>query len=278
MYPHLGGSPDYADFRLLYPFTYFTLFRECGQKEVIVIDDMSEVRPYSETSYTFKRMRIPRRCEGKNHLFTLIASEKSISMATDTPAECLFLVKGLKMILECAIPNNVKKMRGKDPFSEERLSKIIKHVGEESIQCDLIEKIKFKLKQGIDVSCVCRNSKYKDRILSLDSTDRRLIFATRREDDIAAKLSVVDSFLMYFEGPPDGMDLNDISEIRPGYTSAKFAKIEPPPDPNQEHLALSFISSEQTIALLLKSQIDRDFICNEFQSWLHACRMSCSIY
>lgn len=278
VYPHPGGPPEYAELTFVYPYTCITLLKEMGQKERMVIDDISEVRPYTEDSFTFRRMNIPRKCEGKNHLFTLIASEQSISMATDTHDDCVFLVKGLKLILECAIPNNIKKFRGKDPFSEERLSRIVKHTGGESLSSDIVEKIKFKLKQGIDVLCIRRNGTFYDRILSLDSTDHRLVFLHRREDDITTKLSIIDSLLMYFEGPPAGMELDDISEIRPGYTSAKFAKIEPPPDPSQEHLALSFISSERTIAVLMKNEVDREFICNEFLTWLHACRISSTIY
>ena len=155
-------------------------------------------------------------CEGKNHLFTIIASEKSIPMAAISPEQCVYIVKGLKLILECAIPSHIKKLRGKDCFSEEKLLKIIQHRREE-FELEFVEKIKFKLKQGIDVLYVRRNGKYKERIMCLDSMDRRLVFLRRRADDMTVKLSVVDSVLMYLGGPDAGMDMDDIAEIRPGY-------------------------------------------------------------
>lgn len=279
LYPHSGGPPCYATLTLTYPFTCFTFISETtGQKEIVVIDDISEIRPYTENSFTFTScMNVPRMCEGKNHLFTIIASEKSIPLAATTPEECVLIVRGLKLILECAIPTSIKKLRGKDSFSTLRLMKIINHRKNDD-DLEFIEKVKFILKQGIDVLYVRRNGRYKERIMSLDSTDRRLLFLRRRVDDITVKLSVVDSVLMYFEGPEAGMDLEDIAEIRPGYTSANFAKIEPPPDPSQEHLAFSFVSSERTIAIMMKNESERNFIMSDFLSWLHLIRMSSTIY
>jgi hypothetical protein len=277
LYPHEGGSPDYAHLSLTYPFTCLTFEKESGHKEIVVIDDLSEIRPYTEDSYTFTRMNMPRVCEGKNHLFTLIASEKSIPCAATTPELCLFLVKGLKLILDCAIPTIIKRLRGKESFSEERLKKIIKH-NQDNDNVEFAESVKFKLKQGIDVLYVRRNGKYKQRIMTLDTTDTRLIFLRRRVDDIAVKLSVIDSLLMYFEGPEAGIDLSDISEIRPGFTSAMFAKIEPPPDPSREHMAFSFISSERTIAILTTNEQERAFIMTDFLSWIHTMRLSSTMY
>jgi hypothetical protein len=278
VYPHLGGAPIYADLTLMYPFTCLTLYKETRQKEIIVIDDISEIRPYTEQSFTFREMHIPKYCEGTNHLFTIIASEKSISMAADTPENCIFLVKGLKLLLEYAIPSHIKKTRHKDNFSEDKLYKIMTHIPTDS-EIELGEKVKFKLKQGMDVLYVTnKNSKFKERILILDITEKRLLLLHRRYDDITTQLSVLDSILMYFEGPTIGIDIDDIAEIRPGYTSAIFSKIEPPPSPDHEHLAFSLVGSERSIAIQMRNEEERSFISTDFQSWLHMMRMSSTLY
>ena len=277
IYPPQGGSPSYVDLTLSYPYTCFTFTRQNGQKEIVVIDDISEIRPYTERSYCFKCMNLPRQCEGIDHLFTIIASEKSISLAATTAEDCIFLVKGLKLIMDCAIPSNIKKKRGKDEFSVDKLAKITDH-STDSINVEFAERIKFKLKQGIDVLFVKRNGTHLNRILSLDISEKRLVFMRRRMDDIAVQLSVVDSFLMYFEGPDPGMDVEDISELRPGYMSAIFARIEPPPDPSQEHLAFTIISSERSIGFLVNNDVDRQFLSTDFQTWLHMIRVSTIIY
>jgi hypothetical protein len=277
VYPHLGGAPTYATLSLRHPFTSLTLTKETRQKVTVVIDDISEIRPHTENAYAFTCMNIPKNCEGRDYLFTIIASEKSISMAADSPEMCIFLVKGLKLILEYAIPPNIKKLRGKEAFCEQRLLKIVKYLPSEKDK-EYSDRVLFKLNQGIDVLYVKGNGKYKERIMTLDRSDRRILFLHRREDDMAVKLSVVDSVLGYFEGPPLGMDLLDISEIRPGYTSAEFAKFEPPPPPSMEHLAYTLVSSERSVAVLMRNEMDMAFISTDFQLWLHVLRISSTIY
>lgn len=190
--------------------------------------------------------------------------------------------------------------RGKESFSESRLNKIMMHPISESEwsngDVDRAARVKFTLKQGdvrqvlfimtlyndclsgIPLYLVQRDGKYKKRVLTLDSTERRLVFLKYRKDDIAVQVSVIDSVLMYLAGPAKGMNIYDIAEIRPGYTSALFSKIEPPPDAMKEHLAVSFVSSEGTVCVVMRSERDREFVGTDMMSWLHMQKVTSIMY
>lgn len=85
VYPHAGGSPSYATLRIDQHDKRLVWELENGRFEGLYITDIAEIRPSTKNSYTFQQMRIPERCEGKNCLFTIIGSEKSVAMGAKSP-------------------------------------------------------------------------------------------------------------------------------------------------------------------------------------------------
>ena len=238
-----------------------------------MINDIAEIRPYTELSYTFKKMMIPKSSEGTNHLFTLVSSKNSISMAADTPENCIFLVKGLKLLVEKAIPTHIKRKRGKEPISEAKLM-LLKNGKKRHEKFD---ELKGKLNLGIDVVSITKGINQRELFMFLDSSMKRLVFSRRRKSVVMARSSILDSLFLYFEGPDPGINIDDISEIRPGY-SLDSLDCKPPPHPSQEQLAISVIGSERTMSILLASAHERDYLVEKFQALIKAVRPSVSVY
>lgn len=276
LYPHAGGSPDYAKLSL-----HKSNKRLCWENlsssrsvlDGLVINDIAEIRPYTELSFTFKEMRIPKSSEGTNHLFTLVSSKKSISMAADTPENCIYLVRGLKLLVEKAIPTHIKRKRGKEPISEAKLM-LLKNGKKRHEKFD---DLKVKLSIGIDVVSITKGINQRELFMYLDSSEQRLVFSRRRKRSMMAKSSVLDSFFLYFEGADPGINVDDISEIRPGY-SLDSLDCKPPPHPSQEQLAISVIGSERTMSILLPSTHERDYLVEKIQALIKAVRPSVSVY
>jgi hypothetical protein len=276
LYPHAGGSPDYAKLSLHKSNKRLCWENVASSREVLdglVINDIAEIRPFTEPCFTFRQMSMPKCSEGTNHLFTLVSSKKSISMAADTPENCIFLVKGLKLLVEKAIPSHIKRKRGKEPISEAKLM-LLKNGKKRN---DKFKDLKDKLNSGIDVLSITKGINQRELFMFLDSSEKRLIFSRRRKRAVTAHSTVVDSFFLYWEGPDPGIDVDDISEIRPGY-SLDSLDCKPPPHPSQEQLAISVIGSERTMSILMSSSHERDYFVEKFQSLIKAVRPSVSVY
>jgi hypothetical protein len=276
LYPHGGGAPDYAKLTLHKSNKRLSWENITSSRSVLdglVINDIAEIRPHTHFSYTFRQMRIPKSCEGIDHLFTLVSSKKSISMAADTPENCIFLVKGLKLLVEKAIPSHIKRKRGKEPFSEAKLL-LLKNGKKKNSK---FKELKSKLELGMDVISITKGINQREVFMYLNSSQTRLIFSRRQKRGAASRSSIIDSFFLYFEGPDPGIDIDDISEIRPGY-SLDSLDCKPPPHPSQEQLAISVIGSEHTVSILMPSTSERDYYVEKLQAWIKAVRPSVSVY
>ena len=276
LYPHDGGQPDYAKLTLNKSNKRLSWESVSSSNTVldgVVINDIAEIRPHTELSYTFRKMKIPHNCEGTNHLFTIVSSMNSISMAADTPQNCVYLVKGLKLMVEKAVPAHIKRIRGKEPISDAKLM-ILKR-GKRRIES--FDDLKRKLCAGIDVIGITPGYNQRELFMYLDSSEKRLIFSRRSKENLMAKSSVFDSLYLYFKGPDPGVDLDDISEVRPGL-SPDSMDCKPPPHQGQESLAMSFIASERTMSFLMPSTRERDSLVEKMQAMVRFIRPCTSVY
>mmetsp|Transcript_7199 Transcript_7199/g.12105 ORF Transcript_7199/g.12105 Transcript_7199/m.12105 type:complete len:535 (+) Transcript_7199:142-1746(+) len=277
LYPHGGGAPDYAKLGLHKSNKRLSWDHVSSSRSILdglSINDIAEVRPYSESSFTFRQMHIPTASEGSDHLFTLVSSKTSISMAADTPQNCVFLVKGLKLLVEKAVPSQVKRKRGKEPFSEGKLL-VLKNIKKK--KNDKFRAFKSKLEAGLTVTNITKSINQRELFMFLNGSQTRIIFSRRKKHAITNRSSILESFLLYIHGPDPGIDIDDISEVRPGY-SLDSLDSKPPPQPNHEQLALSVIGSERTISILMSNTQERDYYVENLQGLIKAVRASVSVY
>lgn len=277
VYPHEGGSPEYATMYMNK--SKKRLFWDPGSgrdMEVahigIYISDIAEVRPPTENSFTFKAMKIPRKCEGRMCLFTIIASERSISMGAKNPKDCQRIVQGLKLITECVIPSHIKHERGKEDWTQGKL--MILRAGRLT-NADLtgIESFKLKLQRGVEILYCRLNGRRVVKFLNLDAECERLILTNQ-----AKRSSYCGFWTSMFEAPPEGIDMEDISEIRPGFQAYAFSTQQPAPLPSDADRAVTIIGSETTLSFLMRSGSDRDVFVSHFHCMIRLLRPTVTVY
>ena len=126
LYPHQGGAPEYVSLYLIISKKekiiikpYATTTKSTIAR--VLVQDIAEIRSYTELSYTFRKMKIPKGCEGTNHLLTIMSGTITISIATDSPKSCIYLVKGMKLLVEKSVPSHFMHRRGKDLLTGSKL-------------------------------------------------------------------------------------------------------------------------------------------------------------
>lgn len=277
VYPHAGGAPQYATLSIDKHNKRLVWQLESGRFEGLYINDIAEIRPPTENSYTFLQMRIPERCEGKNCLFTVIGSEKVIPMGAKSSDQCKFLVRGLKLITECSISTEIKKMRGKEQWTQGKFM-ILRGGRLTHAEMAGLDEFKNSLKRGIDVMLLGKKpGKRSPKVLWMDSAETRLMTATHKYD-LSEGLSWITALLQLIGSVDEGINIDDISEVRPGYHAYLFNIQDPPPHPREEALALSIISSECTLSMLMTSVHERDLFISHFQGLLKMIRPTVSVY
>lgn len=281
IYPHGGGAPEYTmlyidrNYRRLYWDS--TGSHDALTADGVYISDIAEIRPPTENAYTFKQMKIPRHCEGKNCLFSIIASEKSVSMGAKTPDQCIFIVSGLKLITECTIPTDVKKMRGKEQWTHGRFM-ILRGGRVTMADISAVQQFKSNLKRGIEVMKFKANGRKDRRMLRMDEEETRLTLSLIRGESLCFGCSVATAFNGMVHKPEKGIDIEDIAEIRPGYEAFLFSIQDPILNPAEEGFAVSIIGSECTMSLVLNSKEERNQIVACFQGLLRMYRPTVSVY
>lgn len=135
-----------------------------------------------------------------------------------------------------------------------------------------LENFKMTLKRGIDVMLLSNKiGKRSPKVLWMDSNETRLITATHKYD-LSNNLSWVAGILRFIGSVDRGINIDDISEVRPGYQAYLFYIQYPPPHPNEEALAISIIGSECTLSILMNSPQERDLFVSNFQGLLKMIR------
>lgn len=112
------------------------------------------------------------------YLLIYIFSEKVIPMGAKSSDQCKFLVRGLKLIAECSISTEVKKMRGKEQWTQGKFM-ILRGGRLTHAEMAGLDEFKNCLKRGIDVMLLGKKlGKRSPKVLWMDAAETRLVTAT----------------------------------------------------------------------------------------------------
>eukprot|EP00608_Synchroma_pusillum_P008307 CAMPEP_0198425602 /NCGR_PEP_ID=MMETSP1452-20131203/4668_1 /TAXON_ID=1181717 /ORGANISM="Synchroma pusillum, Strain CCMP3072" /LENGTH=870 /DNA_ID=CAMNT_0044145959 /DNA_START=38 /DNA_END=2647 /DNA_ORIENTATION=+ len=211
--------------------------------------DVAEVRAGADT-WSFRSARTPP--SNETLCMTLIGSERCIAIEFNSPLVQQFFVTGLSTLCELRVEPLVKQQRGRSNWAL-RNYRALALIGMRITQEDIIrsEWLSRMLEQGFEIWAVTGSDGPQMRVLWLDWGQKRIFLHHRKEARPG-------------EGC-DGLDLSDLSEVRPGRSTTTLLRHGNDSDAKRY---VSLIGGERSFHLMCPSARAAKLLTQRMQCFL----------